>query len=99
MNDKQPTKTIFRKFKDGDVIAIFPEEPGTMQLSTCASYMHMGQHSACSPNLLIGETKLATPEEYASLKEELKRIGYNVQVIKKLHQSHLIIRGKYLQRG
>jgi hypothetical protein len=73
------TKVIFRKFKDnGDIIAIFPDEPWSNGL--CASYMHVGQHSGASPNIMH-ETLPATPDEYATLKRELESIGYSLNVI------------------
>ena len=47
--DQHKTKVIFRKLKDGDIIALFPELPGDMNpYHTCESYMHVGQHGAAS---------------------------------------------------
>ena len=67
-------KVVFRKFSDGEVIALFPElawdEHGNV-----TSYMHVGQHGAASRDI-VQCTKPATPEEYSSLLEELKEIGY-----------------------
>ncbi len=65
-------KTIFRKFKDGDVVAFFPREfNGRMILS----YQHIGQHSDAHPDL-VEELEPATPAEYAPLLAELQSIGY-----------------------
>jgi hypothetical protein len=73
------TKVIFRKFpsrQGGEVIALFPELPGTMDPHTCESYMHTGQHGAASVDL--GRTlRLATPEEYEPLKRELESAPFN----------------------
>ena len=73
------TMVVFKKFPEGDVIALFPEQkeyyPGT-----CNSYQHIGQHGACltyHPDL-----KRATQEEYSDLLEELVSIGYDDLVIK-----------------
>jgi len=69
------TKVVFRKFADGQVIAIFPEiiwrEPFWF-----TSYMHAGQHGGCTRSVIY-DTAPATPDEYASLLRELKEIGYN----------------------
>ena len=77
--DNHKTKVIFRKFKDGDIIALFPEEPGTNDPQTCSSYMHIGQH--CVADMaIVPVTKIATADEYAALKEELESIGYNLEI-------------------
>jgi hypothetical protein len=72
------TRVVFRKFKDGDVIAIFPDikESGKY----VASYMHLGQHGACCSSL-IDELEKPTLEEWKPLHEELIKIGYNDLVI------------------
>ena len=87
--DQHKTKVIFRKFSDGDIIALFPELPGNNNpYETCESYMHVGQHGAASVDL-TDVTTLAKPEEYASLLSELESIGYNVQVAYKFTQKDL----------
>lgn len=69
------TKVKFYKQKDGDILAVFPEEifdnKGNI---TC--YAHIGQHSACSKEYLKG-LKLATPSEYNDLLDELIGQGYD----------------------
>lgn len=70
------TKVIFRKFRNGEVIALFPQEPATLDGWLCVSYMHVGQHSAASP-WIVDNTKAATEEEYRKLLYELQGIGYN----------------------
>lgn len=75
-------KVIFRKFKEGDIIALFPEYPGT-NTSDCMSYMHLGQHSAAEPMHIIDNTSLAIESEYKPLLQELISIGYNPKVYKK----------------
>jgi len=97
MTDK--TKVIFRVFKDGgDVIAIFPEDPATLDPYTCNSYQHLGQHGACNPTGLIAVTTAAKPEQYQDLKEELESIGYDLEVIKRLRHDHLEVRRQELKR-
>lgn len=70
------TKVIFRTFKDGQVIALFPEIPATDNGWECMSYMHIGQHGAASP-FLTHYTRPASEMEYKPLLDELKRIGYD----------------------
>ena len=75
------TKTIFRKFKDGEVIALFPEIPSDYEGRYCDSYMHIGQHGSANYQGLLKDTVLATPEEYAELKHELEtRYDYEIEV-------------------
>ena len=73
---------IFRKFNDGDIIALMPHDVETFD-GCINSYMHVGQHSSANYNRVIQISKLATETEYADLKEELESIGYVVNVIKK----------------
>jgi hypothetical protein len=79
--DKDTTKVVFRKFKDDEIIALFPEidEVG----GTIMSYMHVGQHGYAS-RLIVADTKLATPEEYGPLFMELEVIGYRLAVRKRI---------------
>lgn len=70
------TKVVFRQFKDnGDVIALFPEIPATLNPDTMLSYMHVGQHGAATD--VIGITKPAAVDDYAALERELKSVGYD----------------------
>lgn len=80
------TVVIFRVFKDGDVLALFPYEPGTGEPDSCSSYQRVGQHSSADYTHCIKATRPATPEEYAPLKAELESIGYELAV--KLKRSH-----------
>ena len=91
------TKTIFRKFPEGDIIALFPEIPGTNEYWTCQSYQHIGQHGACDTIGITMITKPATKEESAGLFNELKRIGYDMEMIKRFRYSHIITRMEQLK--
>lgn len=96
--DKDKTKVIFRFWKESkDVIAIFPEIPGTMESHTCQSYEHIGQHGACSPAIIIDDSRLAKPEEYKDLKKELRNIGYNLEVVKRYTRKLSMNRVKELE--
>lgn len=71
------TPVLFRKFNKGqDVIAIFPTIAADLRFNA-QSYQHIGQHGACSPDLLHNVTTKATREEYGPLLAELRSIGYN----------------------
>lgn len=97
------TKVIFRKYRkgrysDGGVIAIFPEDLGDSNVYTCMSYMHVGQHGSCDPHVVIQTTKLAKPEEYADLYQELTSIGYNLKIYQKYQYDFLKVREKEMAR-
>lgn len=66
---------IFRKWDDGEVVALFPTVPFDLDRS-CASYMHVGQHGAANYHFVIGSTRPAKPEEYMPLFQELQVVGY-----------------------
>jgi len=76
-------RVVFRKFKDGEVIALFPDQysPRTGMIG---SYMHNGQHSDTMPH--FGDTKPAEPNDYMDLYLELIRQGYsNLKVVQRLN--------------
>ena len=65
----EKVKVIFRKNKDGEVIAFFPEFH--VQYGNIMSYVHIGQHSEASLDFYYS-TKKANTQEYKSLLNELK---------------------------
>jgi len=75
------TPVIFRKYKDGEVVAIFPTIPGT-QSYDCMCYHHIGQHGV-TDQTIINVTKPCTPDEYKDLLEELVSIGYDDLIVRK----------------
>ena len=78
--DTEITEVIFRKFKDGEIIALFPYIP-EFRYTTCMSYMHIGQHGTAHLNL-IRTTKLATESEYLDLFTELEnQVGYKLRIL------------------
>jgi hypothetical protein len=108
------TKVIFRvwtgKHKTGDdVIAIFPQVPGDSSAYTCLSYEHCGQHGSCNPEIVVQSSRLATPAEYKPLARELRRIGYRLDIAKRLnyadrqiirrHLSSVTVFGEYNRQG
>jgi hypothetical protein len=82
--DQIKVKVIFRKFPEGDVIALFPEEDQGRGL--IGSYMTVGQHSDASKSL-ITELEPASKEEAAKLADELKRIGYDVVMAESVNEA------------
>lgn len=78
------TKVLFRKYHNGDIIALFPEIPSDIGGRYCLSYEHVGQHGSANPRLVVRYTKPALPEEYAELAEELTNIGYNLMAVSRV---------------
>ena len=76
MTKKSITPVIFRKFPEGDIIAMFPTIPGDMNPNTCSSYMSNGGHGAATIDLIYA-TKPVTEQEYKDLLQELINIGYD----------------------
>jgi hypothetical protein len=77
----ETTKVVFKMIGD-EVIAIFPNNLYSEVLygnTMVDSYMHIGQHSACSVEL-IDELEDASFEQYKDLKIELEEIGYNLEL-------------------
>lgn len=72
----------FRKFEDGEIIAIFPNIYPVAKNSRAEvmSYMHEGQH-AMANECLVNELEKASETEYKPLLDELNAIGYNVNVL------------------
>jgi len=77
---RQLDTVIFRKYPDGDVIALFPDIPADEFGFDVLSYMHVGQHGAADYGLVISMTKPATFEEFRALKDELTERGYNLSI-------------------
>ena len=76
------TKVVFRKFKEGDVIALFPEYVNRRAYRV-ECYQHIGQHGEADYTDIISITKPATEQEYADLAAELRGIGYDLTVRKR----------------
>jgi len=82
------TKVIFRKWHNGEIIAIFPELAGDQSVHSCLSYEHIGQHGSCGPHNVIAQTTPATPSEYHDLATELTaHVGYELKVIKRYNHT------------
>jgi hypothetical protein len=78
------TKVIFRKYKDGQIIALFPEIPWNTCTHTVSSYMHLGQHGGADYAETIPITQPACKNEYQGLLTELETIGYTkLRIVKR----------------
>ena len=73
-------KVIFRKDRNGNIIAFFPEV--TVNYGNIMSYMHIGQHSEADYSFYL-ETKKTRVEEYSELLGELKRIYDDCELVVK----------------
>lgn len=77
---------VFRKFPDGEIIAMFCNSSNYCNPGNVMSYMHIGQHGEASRHL-GRNLKLATPEEYAPLLRELSGIyapEFSINPVKRL---------------
>lgn len=83
MKDTFKTKVIFRKYPNGEILALFPYNIVTND-GDCDSYMHLGQHGAANYRHCIATTKPAKETEYNELFTELENIGYNLQPVLKI---------------
>ena len=87
-------KTVFRVYSTGEVVALFPQIAAHIGGYLCQSYMHVGQHGAADPSIVVRQTKLASKRDYFPLFQELERIGYNPVVAKRCTYKDLQIRLK-----
>ena len=95
--DNFVTEVVFRKFKDGNVIALFPYNIENYN-GDIVSYMHVGQHDIADYNLVVNNTKIATEEEYKELKNELENnMGYVLKVIRKRNYNKYIQNYRYVK--
>lgn len=69
----------FRKHADGDVVAVFPTEEWDKQ-GHAMSYAHIGQHDAAD-RAIITEWEPATTEESKPLADELRGLGYILNIL------------------
>ena len=61
-----------------DVFAIFPQFSGAYScLDVVVCYQHIGQHSQAHLDYCRECVEVVDPAEYAELREELERIGYD----------------------
>lgn len=95
---EEKTHVIFRVYPDGELIAIFPREVAAPEWWICESYVHVGQHGACDPELVIRDTRPAKRAEYKDLYEELVGLGYELIVRKRYTRLDRRIREEQYRR-
>lgn len=81
--DDFKTVVIFRKYRDGQILALFPYDIETDE-GHVNSYMRIGQHGAASLEC-VKDTKPAKENEYNGLCHELTSIGYDLKVIHRIN--------------
>lgn len=86
--DKEPTEMLFRRYSNGDIIALMPYVIEDNRFC-CQSYMHIGQHGPARYEHIMQCTRPAKEDEYAELKLELESIGYNVLLIARIDRKKL----------
>lgn len=91
-NDK--TVVVFRKWRNGNVLALFPYELCDSVGKQCMSYEHVGQHGAADYSHCIDSTVPALPSQYQALYKELESIGYDLEVKQKVRYSRFSIHPK-----
>ena len=84
-------KVIFRKNKDNEVIAFFPEE--RVNYGYIMSYMHIGQHGEASYEFYL-ITRKANKNEYTDLLTELCRIYDDCELVVKQKINYNDLRDK-----
>jgi hypothetical protein len=80
------TPVIFRKFRNGEIIALFPFHAGNNDGYTCQSFIHVGQHGSADPHLVMRMTRPATEDEANDLIVELTSAPYNYPPLRILHR-------------
>lgn len=93
----EKTRCVFRKFSDGEIIALFPDEPGDNR-GNVSSYMHVGQHGAADYTGVVRSTTPATPEEYDSLRLECMNSHNMLTVITPRKATKQYINGRRVPR-
>lgn len=92
------TKVIFRKYPNGDIIALLPELAGDNNWSdTCMSYMHVGQHGVANYSGVMKTTLPASTEEAEDLHKELTLLWYNLRSMKRQTSEDVELRRKEVE--
>jgi hypothetical protein len=79
------TKTLFRQYPNGEILALFPEIPADRYGHYCMSYQLIGEHGAASPEQ--PNTVPASPSAYTDTLTALERRGYEIEPVKRISQA------------
>lgn len=76
---------VFRKYPDGEIVALFPDIPADPHGRYVLGFQHIGQHGGADYDYVVSQTVPATDAEAADLKAELEgpQYGYVLKVCKK----------------
>ena len=86
--DTFKTEMIFRKDKYG-VFALMPYDIATLD-GMVTTYQHVGQHSSADYQGCIAKSVPASVSEYHDLREELKSLGYNIKIVKRMNHDRYL---------
>ena len=80
---KEETKVIFKKHRDGDIIAFFPD---TWERGQIMCYQHIGQHDYACYDFYLDCKPCKKRKEYIELLKELKTYQdyKNLKIVKKI---------------
>ena len=94
----EKTKVVFRVWTGDNkgVLALFPEEAADTDAGHCLSYENTGQHGSADALLCVLNTRPALPHEYADLKKELERRGYDLEIRRRISRKAIEIRRQQL---
>jgi hypothetical protein len=79
---------VFRRWRNGDVIALFPELPSDLSGNHCDAYEHVGQHGGADYHGVIRATRPCSLSEATDLAAELRTIGYELKPVKRVSHVH-----------
>ena len=80
------TLVIFRKYREGDIVALFPEIASDMDYVDYCKGFPEGSYNIGD---VMCETTPATPKEYSKLAKRLRQLDYNLKVVKQFEFEHV----------
>jgi hypothetical protein len=84
----QADTVVFRKWKNGSLIALFPELPADIHGRYCDAFEHVGQHGGADYFGVIQQTKPCSLDDATDLITELRTIGYELKPIRRTSHVH-----------
>ena len=84
----QPNLVVFRRWKNGGLIALFPELPADIFGDFCDAYETVGQHGGADYHGVIQQTKPCSVSDAANLAAELRTIGYELKPMRRVSPIH-----------
>ena len=86
--DTFKTEMIFRKDKYG-VFALMPYDIATLD-GMVTTYQHVGQHSSADYQGCMRKSVPTNVIEYLDLYNELKSLGYNIKIVKRMNHDRYL---------